>query len=51
VLKAIIKVHNLSKRYRLGLKEKQANTLVGQIKNTLNALIDYYKRFINRKKY
>lgn len=29
--KSVIQISNLSKRYRLGLKEKQANTLVGQI--------------------
>jgi lipopolysaccharide transport system ATP-binding protein len=33
--KSVIKVHNLSKRYRIGLKEKQADTLSGQIGNIL----------------
>lgn len=35
--KAIIQVQNLSKRYRLGLKEKQAETLVGQVVNLLSS--------------
>lgn len=33
----IIKVSNLSKRYRLGLKEKQAGTLGGQIVNLIKS--------------
>lgn len=32
---AVIRVEGLSKRYRLGLKEKQAETLVGQIGNLI----------------
>lgn len=36
-MESVIKVQNLSKRYRLGLKEKQANTLVGQIGNMINS--------------
>jgi lipopolysaccharide transport system ATP-binding protein len=35
--KSLIKVQNLSKRYRLGLKEKQADTLAGQIGNLLKS--------------
>jgi lipopolysaccharide transport system ATP-binding protein len=35
--KTIIKVENLSKRYRLGLKEKKSDTLMGQISQTLRA--------------
>jgi len=31
MINSVIKVQNLSKRYRLGLKEKQSETLVGQI--------------------
>lgn len=34
---SVIKVEGLSKRYRLGLKEKQAKTLVGQIGNILKS--------------
>ncbi|GAB2497040.1 ABC transporter ATP-binding protein [Algoriphagus taiwanensis] len=33
----VIKVENLSKRYRLGLKEKQAETLTGQIINLIKS--------------
>tara|TARA_R110002072_G_scaffold30097_11_gene94412 strand:+ start:6673 stop:7935 length:1263 start_codon:yes stop_codon:yes gene_type:complete len=33
----VIKVQNLSKRYRLGLKEKQAETLIGQFRNILKS--------------
>lgn len=32
---SVIKVQNLSKRYRLGLKEKEAETLVGQISQAI----------------
>ncbi|WP_144603303.1 ABC transporter ATP-binding protein [Algoriphagus algorifonticola] len=42
--KNIIKVSNLSKRYRLGLKEQQADTLVRQFKNILTAPYRNYKR-------
>lgn len=35
--KSVIKVQNLSKRYRLGLKEKQAATLAGQVGNLLKS--------------
>lgn len=33
----VIRVDKLSKRYRLGLKEKQANTLVGQLANAIKS--------------
>ncbi|WP_075352582.1 ABC transporter ATP-binding protein [Algoriphagus marinus] len=33
----VIKVKDLSKRYRLGLKEKQAETLIGQIGNVIKS--------------
>jgi hypothetical protein len=33
--KTVIKVSNLSNRYRIGLKEKQAETLAGQIANLI----------------
>jgi lipopolysaccharide transport system ATP-binding protein len=36
-MKSVIKVQNLSKRYRLGLKEKQAETLVGQLANVIKS--------------
>lgn len=47
----IIKVQNLSKRYRLGLKEKQADTLVGQFKNILSAPYRNYKRLRELSKF
>lgn len=40
----VIKVQNLSKRYRLGLKEKQADTLVGQISQVIRSPWDNLKR-------
>ncbi|MBN7812945.1 ABC transporter ATP-binding protein [Algoriphagus sp. H41] len=42
--KTIISVQNLSKRYRLGLKEKQAETLVGQIGNVIKSPWQNLKR-------
>lgn len=40
----LIKVYSLSKRYRLGLKEKQAKTLAGQIGNILKSPYENLKR-------
>jgi ABC-type polysaccharide/polyol phosphate transport system ATPase subunit len=40
----VIKVENLSKRYRLGVKEKQAETLAGQIGNLLKSPWQNLKR-------
>lgn len=42
--KPVIKIQNLSKRYRLGLKEKQAETLVGQISQIIRSPWDNLKR-------
>ncbi|MBD8490435.1 ABC transporter ATP-binding protein [Echinicola sp. CAU 1574] len=42
--KTIIKVENLSKRYRLGLKEKKSKTLAGQVANILKSPYDNYQR-------
>lgn len=42
--KSVIKVKNLSKRYRLGLKEKQAKTLSGQIGNLIKSPWENLKR-------
>jgi hypothetical protein len=36
-VKSCIKVSNLTKRYRIGLKEKQAETLAGQIGNMIKS--------------
>lgn len=40
----VIKAENLSKRYRLGLKENRKDTLMGQIGQTLKAPIENFKR-------
>jgi lipopolysaccharide transport system ATP-binding protein len=44
VTKAVIKVAQLSKRYRLGLKEKQAETLIGQISQAIRSPWENLKR-------
>jgi lipopolysaccharide transport system ATP-binding protein len=44
VSKAIIQGQNLSKRYRLGLKEKKAETLAGQIANSIKSPWQNLKR-------
>lgn len=41
---AVIKVKGLSKRYRLGLKEKQAETLAGQLANVIKSPWENLKR-------
>lgn len=40
----VIKVENLSKRYRLGLREKQAETLAGQVANLIKSPWENLKR-------
>ncbi|MDI1323148.1 MAG: polysaccharide ABC transporter ATP-binding protein [Algoriphagus sp.] len=40
----VIKVENLAKRYRLGHKDKKADTLAGQIANTLKSPWENFKR-------
>ncbi|MBY5950855.1 ABC transporter ATP-binding protein [Algoriphagus marincola] len=40
----VIKVSNLSKRYRLGLKEKQVETLAGQVANVIKSPLQNLKR-------
>ena len=42
--KSVIKVSNLSKRYRLGLKEKQSETLIGQIGDLIKSPLHNLKR-------
>lgn len=46
-MKPVIKVDNLSKRYRLGLKEKQSDTLVGQVSNIIKSPFQNLKRLRN----
>ncbi|MCH7396517.1 ABC transporter ATP-binding protein [Belliella sp. DSM 107340] len=48
---AIIKVENLSKRYRLGLKEKQAKTLIGQLSNIFKSPYDNFKKLRSLSKF
>lgn len=43
-MSVVIKVENLSKRYRLGLKEKKANTLAGQIVNSILSPLENFKK-------
>lgn len=43
-MNTIISVSNISKRYRLGLKEKQAETLTGQIANVIKSPLQNLKR-------
>ncbi len=40
----VIRVENLSKRYRIGLKEKKANTLAGQMVNIIKSPWENFKR-------
>uniref|UniRef100_UPI002582EDF5 ABC transporter ATP-binding protein n=1 Tax=Algoriphagus sp. TaxID=1872435 RepID=UPI002582EDF5 len=40
----VIEVHNLSKRYRIGLQEKHADTLVGQISQAIRSPWENLKR-------
>lgn len=49
--KPIIKVQNISKRYRLGLKEKQADTLLGQLTNIIKSPYENYKRLRQLSKF
>jgi lipopolysaccharide transport system ATP-binding protein len=50
-MKSVIKVQNLSKRYRLGLKEKQAETLAGQIGNLIKSPWSNFKRLREMSKF
>ena len=42
--KSIIKVKNISKRYRIGLKEKQAETFAGQIASLIQSPLNNFNR-------
>lgn len=44
---AVILVENLSKRYRLGLKEKKAKTLAGQFIDAIKSPITNFRRLTN----
>ncbi|WP_186755690.1 ABC transporter ATP-binding protein [Echinicola salinicaeni] len=45
--KTVIKVENLSKRYRIGLKEKKADTLAQQLVNTIKYPFQNFQRIKN----
>ncbi|WP_373496233.1 ABC transporter ATP-binding protein, partial [Aquiflexum sp.] len=47
----IIKVENLSKRYRIGLQEKKADTFAQQMVNVLKYPIDNFKKIQNLGKF
>lgn len=49
--KSVIKVQNLSKRYRLGLKEKHAETLAGQVANVIKSPWQNLKRLKNLNRF
>ncbi|UCS91986.1 ABC transporter ATP-binding protein [Echinicola marina] len=46
-MKTVIKVENLSKRYRIGLKEKKADTLAQQLVNTIKYPFQNFQRIKN----
>nr|WP_262916611.1 ABC transporter ATP-binding protein [Belliella kenyensis] len=48
---SIIKVEGVSKRYRLGLKEKQAKTLAGQLANVIKSPFENFKRLKSLSKF
>lgn len=51
-MKSIIQVKNLSKKYRLGLKEKQSDTLIGHISQIIKSPFENFKQIkkLNRFK-
>lgn len=49
--KTVIQVNNLSKRYRIGLKEKRHDTFVGQLGAVLKAPIDNFRRLRSMSKF
>jgi lipopolysaccharide transport system ATP-binding protein len=51
VSKEVIRVEHLSKRYRLGLKEKQSETLIGQISQALRSPWNNLKRLRELNKF
>ncbi|AWW32056.1 ABC transporter ATP-binding protein [Echinicola strongylocentroti] len=49
--KSIIQVENLSKRYRLGLKEKRSKTLAGQVGNIIKSPWENFQRLRKLSKF
>jgi lipopolysaccharide transport system ATP-binding protein len=50
-MSTVIKVENLSKRYRIGLQEKRADTFAGQMLNILRAPVDNFRRLRKLSKF
>lgn len=47
----VIQVRNLSKRYRIGLREKRADTFVGQLGQLLRAPLDNFRQLRNLSRF
>ncbi len=47
----VIKVQGLSKRYRIGLKEKKADTFIGQLGQLLRAPLDNFRQLRNLSRF
>lgn len=47
----VIKVQGLSKRYRIGLKEKRADTFIGQLGQLLRAPLDNFRQLRNLSRF
>ena len=47
---SVIKVENVSKRYRMGVQEK-ADTFAGQLKNAITYPVRNFKRITQLKKF
>lgn len=47
----VIKVQDLSKRYRIGLREKRADTFVGQLGQLLRAPLDNFRQLRNLSRF
>lgn len=50
-MNTVIKVHNISKRYRLGLKEKQSETLVGQFGHIIRSPLENLRKLIQMNRF
>ncbi len=50
-MSTVIKVNNLSKRYRLGLKEKRADTFMGQMANLIKSPLDNFRQLRSLSKF
>jgi lipopolysaccharide transport system ATP-binding protein len=49
--KTVIEVNNLSKRYRIGVKEQRNETFAGQILSTLKAPVENFRRLRSMSKF